>query len=395
MLLLQIRSIEEFKPIKWEGKNMFDLKPGEEFFRFPGEHPNNPESGHVVMSVDKISGEFDRVDQVLLIEDQLYKGRINTHQNIEDEGYKVELKFDIIFGCGLEYSLDGALKIGSVLLGLTRTEKRSLSSLKTKQSLLSALADLIIPDKKELILGFAKPGYLCIPNKKSNSEKSHYVGAPKHSVSEILDNNSHPLFHLATLNLSEFSQKPIEIKEIPNLSFYLKIQDTVNGWPESKGDFRVLQDHDKKSIHPVGGFDTPVNFKIKPILDLPDYDHSIIKYHKFTEEDSSRYDSLRSLFRELTMEQYIDEEVNKFLGYPDNVQNCVAYEAERIFNSRVHSDEISQDAIDWQLLFQVSPMCREFNFFEEFGFGTIYYMIKEEDLKSGDFSKCQLVVQST
>lgn len=395
MIVLQIKNIKQVKPIKWESKDLSGLKEGQRFVRFVGDHPNRPEHGSVIFSTKLISGQFDNIDQVLFIGNDAQEGRMVSHNKQLLGGYKVEIEFDTIFGHGLKYCVQNFIQNGGAMVGLNQSEKETLNSVETQKTLLSVLADYIIPSRKKLILNFAKSGFICIPNEESNSNKSHYLGYPKHKESEINGSNDKELYPLATLNLGEFQSSQEWINDNLKLSFYIRINDTENGWPKEKDDFRVLPVVSSTASKNFGNYEGAVNFTIKPILDLPGYDHSLINHYKFSVEDRARYDALRSVFMQLVLGEAIDEEVNKFLGYPDSIQNCVSYEAERIFNKREYSEEIYEDATNWCLLLQISPYCKRFKFFDKFGDGSIYFMIRKDDLESGNFTNCQVVVQNT
>lgn len=395
MILLQIKNLKQVKPIKWESKDLSELKKGQRYVRFMGDHPNNPEHGSIILSTQIVSGQFDDIKEVLIIGDDAQDGRLINYKKQLLGGYKVEIQFDTIYGHGLKYSANNFIQPGGALIGLTKTEKESLNSIETQRKLLSLLTEFIIPNKKELILNFAKIGFLCIPNDENDSSKSYYLGKPRHNKSEIKDNSGNELYHLSTLKLEEFETNQSWGNSVKLMSFYIKINDTENGWPEEKGDFKVLKDNFNSATHDLEKFEDAINFNIKQILDLPGYDHSLINYHKFSDDDRNRYEALKSVFFQLIMGDEMDEEVNKFLGYPDSIQNCVSYEAERIFNKREYSDEIYKDATNWCLLLQISPYCKWFKFYDEFGDGSIYFMIRKEDLDEGDFSKCQVVVQNT
>lgn len=395
MILLQIKSINQVKPIKWESKDLSGLKEGQRFVRFVGDHPNNSEYGSIVLSTQKISGQFDDISEVLFVGDDTQDGKLVNHKKRLLGGYNVEIQFDTIYGHGLKYSANNFIQSGGAIIGLTETEKESLSSIGTQRTLLSLLAEFIIPNKKELIINLARVGFLCIPNDGNNSNRSHYLGKPNHEQSEIKDSSGNELYHLASLNLEEFELNQNWVYITERISFYIKVNDTENGWPEEKDDFKVIKGKSNSENQDSDTYDQTINFSIKPILDLPGYDHALINHHKFSDDDRNRFDVLRSVFKQLIIGDNVEEEVNKFLGYPDSIQNCVSYEAERIFNKREYSDEIYQDAINWCLLLQVSPYCKWFKFFNGFGDGSIYYMIRKQDLELGDFSNCQVVVQKT
>lgn len=394
MILLQVKGIKQVKPIKWESRDLSGLREDQIFARFMGDHPNNPEYGSIVLSTQIISGEFDDIREVLFIGDDAQDGKLINYKKQLFGGYKVEIQFDTIFGNGLKYSANDFIQTGGALIGLTEAEKESLTSIETQRKLLRLLSEFIIPKKKDLILNFAKVGFLCIPNDENNSNRSHYLGKPNHEKSEIKDGSGNELFHLATLNLDEFQFNQPYINDIQKLSFYLKINDTENGWPDDKNDFKILPIKNGTTHQNIDNYEGAINFSIKPILDLPGYDHSLINHYKFSHEERDKYDALRSVFMQLVFREELNE-VNKFLGYPNSIQNCVSYEAERIFNKREYSDEIFKDAINWHLLLQISPYCKWFKFFDQFGDGSIYFMIRKDDLESGNLKNCQIVVQNT
>lgn len=395
MILLQIKSIKQVKPKKWVSKDLSGLEEGQRFVRFIGDHPNNPENGSVVVLTKLLHGQFDDISQVFFIGDDAQEGKLVDHNKQLLGGYKVEIHFDTIYGHGLEYCARNFIQNGGALIGLTKSEKESLFSIDTQKTLLSLLSEFIIPSKKNIVLNFARTGFLCIPNEGNDSNKSHFLGHPKHERSEIKVDGENELYHLTSLHLKDFQSNKLWINNVQNLSFYIKINDTDKGWPEGKSDFKVLKYNENIAGQKSNKFDDPINFNIQPILDLPGYDHSLINHHKFTDDDRNRYDVLRSVYMQLILGDKIDEVMNKFLGYPDSIQNCVSYEAERMFNQRDYSDEIFKEAINWCLLLQISPYCKWFKFFDEFGDGSIYFMIREKDLELGDFTKCQVIVQNT
>lgn len=49
MILLQIKNLKQVKPIKWESKDLSELKEGQRYVRFMGDHPNNPEQGSIIL----------------------------------------------------------------------------------------------------------------------------------------------------------------------------------------------------------------------------------------------------------------------------------------------------------------------------------------------------------
>jgi uncharacterized protein YwqG len=395
MILLEIQSIKELKPVKWESKDLSSLSGEQSYSRFAGDHPDNPESGSVVLTTKILEGSFDHISKVLFIGDEAQTGKLLNWKKKLLGGYIIEVQLNTIFGNGLAYSAMNFIHKGGAIVGLTQTERDSLNSISTQTELLTLLASYIIPSKSAEILRMAKPSFLCMPNDNSDEGVSHFLGRSKHSDLEIGKSEQKAIFHIATIKLDDF---PLEknMKSVKNiLSFYLRTNDTENGWPEDQSDFKVIN---AKSINsPTSSQELGIakNMDIRVLLDLPSYNHALIQVLNFTDDELDRFEALRSVYMTLLLEGQMVVEVNKLFGYPDSVQHCVSYEAERIFNNREYSDEIYKDAVEWTLLLQISPYCKRFSFFDDFGDGTIYYMIRKEDLARGNFDQCQIVVQST
>ncbi len=369
----------------------------EEFtmIQFSGEHPANPEYGSVILSVKKLFGTFDDISQVSFIDDDVKVGKLLNYKKKIFGGYEVEIFFDTVFRHGLKYSANHFIYKDVGIIGLTQAEKESLHTIETQKELLTLLTELIIPSKKNVITSFAKTGFLCIPNENSDENISHFLGKPKHVLKKIVDVNGRQQLHLATFHLNDFNNDGFFDKFENFLSFYINIDDTENGWPQEKGNYCVLNEPPTANHSFQGEFEKAVNFDIKPILDLPNYNHSLLQVHNFSDEERERYDALRSVYMNLILGESSDTEFNKFLGYPTSIQNCVSYDAERLHHHRDYENYINDAAVHWNLLLQVSPYCKWFNFFDTFGDGTIYYMIRSEDFNSCNFDNCQVVIQNT
>jgi len=223
--------------------------------------------------------------------------------------------------------------------------------------------------KHDAILPLAMKSYLCSPTDSEDEHKSHFLGKPKHSVES--------LFHLSTLFASDIK----ELSSINSLSFYVDINN--------------LEEDSKLTISDCY-FETANNFMIQEILDIPIYNHSLIFELQLSYDELDQYNEMRSFYFEHIISKDIESvEYNKILGYPDSIQNCVSYEAERIKNNRDYDDAIYEEAQNWMLLLQISPYCKKFNFFEKFGDGSIYFMIRKDDFRKRSFDNCQVVVQNT
>ena len=77
------------------------------------------------------------------------------------------------------------------------------------------------------------------------------------------------------------------------------------------------------------------------------------------------------------------------------MQGCVSQEAEALHLNLPYGAAAPEDSADWQLLLQVSPYAKRLPFFDAFGDGTIYFMIRKEDLAVGKFDRVQVVVQGS
>ena len=102
----------------------------------------------------------------------------------------------------------------------------------------------------------------------------------------------------------------------------------------------------------------------------------------------------------------IDSERHKLLGYADLVQGEMLTECERTArglycgnpesyeNTPVDvEEEINKAAADWILLFQMASI-QDDDYELMFGdLGNVYFYIKKQDLKEGNFEKAWLVLQ--
>lgn len=398
MILLEIKKFKKSYPVKWKSDSISDLAEGQIMLRFAGEHPDNPEHGSVEILTTLVEGSFSDIEEILFVGDDATSGRLLSMRRGLFGGYIIAVDFNTIYAHGLEYCTRNFIFSGGAIIGLSKKDKASLINIDGQKNLLALLAGYIIPTKKELIINLAKPCLLLLPNESNNEDSSHFLGAPiLNSLPFPESLNGIRLFHLATLFLDELPSLVDNSKMKNVLSFYINIKDTEKGWPEGSGDFKILN-YDlvekSKNITPLD-YDSAVNFDYKLLLDLPAQDHSCIRILNFTKDELIRYRALNSVYIQLVIDNIDENEFDKIWGYPNNVQHCVAFEAERMYNKRDYNDDLYQEATQWQLILQISPYCHWFKFFDEFGDGTIYYMIRQKDLENGDFNNVQVIVQNT
>ena len=394
MILLQIQSISKYTPVKWPFESLTALSEGQGYISFGGKHPHNPEHGTLTLAANIIEGTFEGITQVFLAQEDGRAGKLLNWKKRFWGGYNVELDFNTVFAHGLRYSARHFIPSGSFLIGLTPQEQAALNTFEQQRKLLALLVGQLLPSRKSEVLQSALPAFLCLPNDEQDEHFSHFLGAPKHPQA-ALNNDAQQLLHLATFHRSDFPEHDFFKKLKPQLSFYLRTRETEIAWPEGKQDFKVFNDESRPGTDKAPEFSTAHNFEIRNLLDLPGYDHTLLRVHQFTKEEREKYNQLREVYMAMVIGELESNEVNKLFGYPDSVQNCVSYEAERVFNQRPYSDDIYADAVQWTLLLQVSPYCKWFDFFDYFGDGTIYYMIRKADLENGNFERCQVIVQHT
>lgn len=397
MVILEILKPIAYKPIKWNGFDFNDTKGIKSITQFfGGDHPTNQEEGTVEIEVKIVQGSLDGIKSLFFITTEAQTVEIINSTFTATENIILELDFGTVFRHGLEYCTQEIINSGAFLLGFKEDLKKSLTKISNHRDLIDILSTIIAPTKQEVILNLARPAILCFPSAESTETKSHFQGRPKHN-DDILNTNPHnpPLFHLATIFTTEIDESILQGKTKPYLSFYLNINNTEDDWPVKKNDYKVIS-HSHLSVFTPSEkdyFEEAVNFTTKEFIDLPNNDHVIIQNLGFSEEEALRYEIVRTIYMKSLFP--FEEEVNKMYGYPDNVQGCVAYDAEIINKNREYGPEALKDAVEWVLLLQVDPSGGDLKFFEKYGYGTIYFMIQKQDLEAGNFENCQVVVQNT
>ncbi len=399
MVLLEIKKPVKFNPIKWGASDLYGLREGQSYVSYGVDHLNNPEHGSVEISVNDVRGELLNISDLIFVLDEAVRGKlIGWKKNILGN-LIIDVQFESVFGSGLKYSAQNFILKGGVIIGFSEDEKKLLKDIKGQRELLLLLVDFIIPNRSTEILKFARPALICIPNEDRNEKSSHFLGKPKHDLDDKVDGiKEASLFHLATILLDEFDEELLTSYKICNqLSFYLRIDNSRNGWPEEIGEHKVLNDKGTNQSANVfeNYFEIASNFDSKVILDIPWPDDTVIYKLDLSKDEEQRYEALKSVYMNLILPDLSDMGVNKVFGYPDSVQQCVSYEAERISKKMEYGDDVFNKADDWLLLLQVSADCKSFDFFDDFGHSTIYFMIQKADLVKGNFDNCQVIVQNT
>lgn len=210
-----------------------------------------------------------------------------------------------------------------------------------------------------------------------------------------------PLSFIAQINLFEASQFDTE-NLLPKKGllyfFYNAEQDAWGFDPKDQNKFRVLYfDGNVSEINrvdfpadlPDHARYTPSAVELKSEVSLPSYGHTI--YDDLTSEEQDKF----------WEEVYNDGNLNKLLGYSDNIQNDMELECELVTNglycgdsSGYHDEKrktLEPNAKNWRLLLQIDS--NEENGMMWGDCGRLYFWIKKDDLLSKNFDRSWFILQ--
>lgn len=155
------------------------------------------------------------------------------------------------------------------------------------------------------------------------------------------------------------------------------------------GDFAELKRRDFPSDLPAYSCYKPCSVAIKSEVSLPSFDHEI--YEKFAPE-------VTDIFWEKI---YDDENINKLLGYSDNIQNAMELKCELVTNGIYYGNSsgyndprakmLEPNAQNWRLLLQIDS--NDENGMMWGDVGRIYFWIKKDDLLNKEFDKSWIILQ--
>lgn len=399
MIILVIKDPVQFKLRKYTETDFNKLPVGTTFSQFMGDHPSNAEQGSVIIDVSVLEGSLEDITDILFIQGDSYHARLIGYKKKIFGGYRIEVQFDTVFKHGLKYMTEYFISRDHGIVGLTPGDAKALHSISGQRELLEKLTRLILPGKFKEIVNLAIPALSLISNTLNDPGKSHFVGLPKlpagTGIPTTIDNQE--LFHLLTLRADEIPQE-VGRKGIDGyLSFYLDVMHSVERWPDRDGDFKVFNySHGDtgRYTHELP-LESEINFDMHMLLGIPRSDHSASQCLHLDEEQEAAYEALYDVYKKLLPGDEYQEEQSRLFGYPDSIQNCASFEAERLKSGKDYPEVSFEDAKRWKLLLQISPYSGTFRFFEDFGDGTIYFMIREDDLAAGNFNDIQVVVQNT
>ena len=204
-----------------------------------------------------------------------------------------------------------------------------------------------------------------------------------------------PLSFIAQINLSETSPYDIEnlLPKSGLLYFFYSAEQEAWGFDYKDrnkfkiiywdGDFDRLQRIDFPNDLPEYSCYKACSVEIKSENSLPSSEHEV--YDDFTDEENDKF----------WANVYDDGNVNKLLGYSDNIQGEMELECELVTNGLYCGDasgyndpkrkELEPNAKKWRLLLQIDS--NEENGMMWGDCGRLYFWIKKDDLQDRNFDK--------
>lgn len=406
MQFAKIKKIKNITPIEPGSAHDIHVKgEAESSFLFDSsfEYPEKEEKGKFTLEVRlPAHAEIPAFSHVMIFGDSTFFAKVINWLKTSPDILEIELFVDVIFVNGFERSLQFLTTDTKGVFLFAENELRELNTYAAQKTIFDQLADIMLgPKTAEKIKALTRPCFALTISGESTKDSSHFVGSPKTPKGQPIPVSPiyGPLFHLATLKTGQFAPyltAEYGVSLHQNLSFFIRIEDTENGWPEQASEFAVFN-YDELTEHPPSSnFHEPeYELVFREKLDIPDSQDSTILVLKLSDNQEQQYEALRETLHSITEPDGFLAGNSKLFGYPDSVQGCAAYEADRLSTDQQYSDEHFTGGLDWQLLLQISPSTHDFKFFDHFGDGTIYFMIRKKDLLAGNFDQVQVVVQGT
>lgn len=210
-----------------------------------------------------------------------------------------------------------------------------------------------------------------------------------------------PLSFIAQMNLSEIAQFDTEnlLPITGLLYFFYSAEQEVWGFDyKDKNKFKVIYWNGdftnlKRTEFPTDLSEyscfKPSSVELKSEISLPSYGHEV--YEDFADGEDDKF----------WEEVYNDGNLNKLLGYSDNIQNEMELECELVTNGLFCGDptgyndpkakELEPNAINWRLLLQIDS--NDENEMMWGDCGRLYFWIKKEDLLNKNFDESWFSLQ--
>jgi uncharacterized protein YwqG len=232
--------------------------------------------------------------------------------------------------------------------------------------------------------------------------RSHFGGAPGLPRDVVWpERNGRRLAFLARISLAEVqSALPIDwLPESGALLFFYDLKEMPWGFdPKDRGGWAVLHVSDAQDFDVTPTTDDQVPFRhiaFRQIASLPSTERACVEALRFTDEEADAY-------IELGEDALSGETGHQVSGFPGPVQgDCMELECQLASNGLYCGDSTGYDdpragamtpgAADWKLLFQIDSD-------DDLGLmwgdcGRIYFWVRQEEARRGEFGNAWLVLQ--
>jgi uncharacterized protein YwqG len=210
------------------------------------------------------------------------------------------------------------------------------------------------------------------------------------------------LSFIAQINLSEISQFDSENLLPKNGILYFFYSDEQDAWGfdiKDQNKFKILYfDGDLTTLKRIDFPEDLQNSRFKPCsitakqeISLPSYGYDLYNDFNFTDDEADNFYE----------KVYEDGNLNKLLGYSDNIQNEMELECELVTNGLYCGDpsgyddprakELEPNAKNWRLLLQIDS--NDENEMMWGDCGRLYFWIRKEDLVNKQFDKSWFSLQ--
>ncbi|NNF34131.1 MAG: DUF1963 domain-containing protein [Saprospiraceae bacterium] len=386
-MILVINQVLKVKPVT----------PGSKEDIFPG-IKNDPESSKgekaiVSLKVNIIQGtDLSQINDLILIGPNPINVTLINQKNSFFSGTTISIFINHLFKEGVSKEVRQYIYEGGGLFALS---KKGYQTWEEQEKAFQHLAHFMLSDTPDLIMNSGKKAYILDPSPNAGKTPCHLSGRITYNKDHkppLTEDNKY-MHHVATISCRETTPVLSDYCNchlLDHLSFYIDSLHTGEGWPIHPGQHSVQNYDEAADLEGVHLEDEGTEISLRPLFSIPEPDHALVMSLKLNDDHLKRYDALYYSYHKalgLGRKHRI-----QFLGYPQSEMTCVAFEAESLFHQKAYSSIHYRDASQWQLLLQISPQTYRFTFFETFGEATIYYLIKNQDLKDGNFSRVQVVV---
>jgi hypothetical protein len=360
---------------------------------------NDAETAQLTVKINLIKGNIKNNLQVAFINQDLLAGHLVNFKHLEKDIFNITIKFYTGFIGGAKVHIEEYINSSFGFIGIDEESLQKLHSLKKQEYFIKYLGSYLFPDKIDAVISMCLPSNLIYKYDNKDSKKSHFMGrnkAPKLLLEPLNELKSKKIIHVATISRDDFPLVSKNNKLKKFISFHLRVNDTEQSWPEDPNDFLVVN-YDNQEIDNINFISSEIesNFEYFTFMDLPGWGNINVDLLDFNDVEKEKYYSLEKIYKNLIINEYEFKDYNKIMGYPNQVQDCVSFEAQRIKNNLDYTETTFKDSAEWILLLEINPSAKEFNFYENFGDGHIYFMIRKQDFLNGIFHNVQVVVQNT